>query len=95
MYPEDTATLLLALDLRRPFNEQFPAHLTQMESWQALAQTPHVCINDRTGANPAKARRDFERTAMFPPLSVAHSNEPETVQPTAPRDRSHLSLVIF
>jgi hypothetical protein len=94
--PQDYATLVLALDLREPFERQFPDHLRQMESWQALAQTPHVCIPDRTGVNPARARRAFERTALYPPPSLAAATGGASHPTSAPakRDRSHLSLVI-
>lgn len=92
-------TLLMALDLAQPFEAQFPRRFHQIETLDAFALTPLICVPDAAGINPAQMRAAFERAALKAPPPALHAIDNPNAHniervPLAQRSRDHLRLVI-
>ena len=63
--------LVLALDLKKDFDSQFPDHWKKtMTKWDALRRSPIIWIPDRTGKIPAEERGKILAGLQKPALTI-------------------------
>lgn len=75
MFHYPNAQLIVALDLDKPFEEQWPDHYRgTLQSFQAFAVRPLIWIPDRAGKIPAKMQQDFIKAALKPEVRLAYNN---------------------
>jgi hypothetical protein len=92
--PERFHTLLMALDLRKPFVQQMPTHfLKTLERFDCFANSPRICIRNRDGVVPAAQRDQALRRAIWPELKCVVFNPHVTPLSRRKRSRDHLRAV--